>query len=133
VLIIYRALGIDAKLAQSSGSKALDTARDVFAVGVMSVILLFSWLLFRARSMDAVSSFLVGFADLSRGDFSIWRGILPLIGGLLLVQAVQVWQKRLEIFGAMSGIPALTSRALVVYSIVFLAAQGSRQFIYFDF
>jgi alginate O-acetyltransferase complex protein AlgI len=133
VLIVYRALGIDAKLAQSSGSKAIDTIRDTFAVAVMSVILLFSWLLFRARSMNAVSSFLVGFADLSRGDFSIWSVILPLIGGLLVVQTVQVWKKKLEIFGTMSGIPALTSRALVVYSIVFLAAHGSRQFIYFDF
>jgi|KBSMisStandDraft_5_1062788.scaffolds.fasta_scaffold14058_3 D-alanyl-lipoteichoic acid acyltransferase DltB (MBOAT superfamily) len=133
VLIVYRALGIDAKLAQSSGSKAIDMARDFFAVAVMSVILLFSWLLFRARSIDAVSSFLVGFAHLTHGDFEIWGFILPLIGGLVLVQTAQVWQKRLEIFGAMSGIPALTSRALVVYSIIFLAAQGSRQFIYFDF
>jgi len=132
-LIIYRALGIDSRLARSSGSRALDVARDCFAVGVMSVIVLFSWLLFRARSMDAVSSFLQGFAGLSLGDFSIWRLILPLIGGLILVQAVQVLQKRLEIFSAMSGVPALTSRALVVYSIVFLAAHGSRQFIYFDF
>jgi hypothetical protein len=75
----------------------------------------------------------VGFAHLTHGDFEIWGFILPLIGGLVLVQTAQVWQKRLEIFGAMSGIPALTSRALVVYSIIFLAAQGSRQFIYFDF
>jgi D-alanyl-lipoteichoic acid acyltransferase DltB (MBOAT superfamily) len=133
ILIAYRICGVDQWLARSLGTRGLDTLRDGAAIGVMFVLTVFGWLLFRAESLTHVGAFLAGILAGAPGDAAQWTAILPLIAGLLIVQAVQVWEKNLEIFSSVRGVAGLTLKSFVGYSLAFLAAGGSHQFIYFDF
>jgi alginate O-acetyltransferase complex protein AlgI len=133
ILIAYRACNVDRWLEQSLGTRVLDGLRDAVAMAVMFVFTVFGWLLFRAESMADVGEFLAGIFTAVPSVSTEWATVLPLVAGLLIVQMVQMARKELEIFTSFRGVAGLTLRSLVGYSLVFLAAGGNQQFIYFDF
>lgn len=133
ILIVYRACSVDRWLAKSLGTRALNGLRDGAAITVMFILTVFGWLLFRAESMGDVAQFLVGIFAVTPSVETEWATVLPLVAGLISVQILQVMRRELEVFGSLGGVAGLTLRSLVGYSLVFLAAGGNQQFIYFDF
>jgi alginate O-acetyltransferase complex protein AlgI len=133
ILIIYRVLNVDQWLLATNGMRFLDALRDVLAIAIMFTLTLFGWLLFRAESLTDVWIFIQGILDPVPGDVSLLVDILPYILGLLVVQSVQIRKGTLEVLSSMQGLAGLTLKWLIVYSLIFLSARGSQQFIYFDF
>ena len=133
ILIIYRVFDVDRKLARPARSAGLGALRDTLSVCIMFALTVIGWLFFRASSITDLAVFAGGIAALQPGGLALWAEISPLILALILVQSIQIKRKELEVFASTPGIAGLTLKSLMAYSLLFLAAGGNQQFIYFDF
>jgi len=134
LLVIYRMLHIDDHLAALNargGSSAL--AGNLIAWGVMFVLIVFGWLLFRATSIDHVMRMLEVFTmDISLRS-ALWLDIGRVLLPLFFIQALQISKKQLEVLPALPVWLRYHVGVFVLWSVLFGAARGTREFIYFDF
>lgn len=132
ILIVYRMLRVDdwlRKRDRAAPSRAINLA----SIAVMFVLTMFGWLVFRARDMHTLSTYVSGL--LAGGDWTSgpWSAIAMLVAPLLVVQTLQIAYGRLEIHSLMPRPLRLNVALFVVFSIVFLSSQQDAAFIYFDF
>lgn len=136
LLIIYRFLNIDDKLEKIRSNRTIGVryAIEIAAIGIMFVLTLYGWLIFRAHSVDLLvtySSNLLSFTGglnlLSLGD--VFYYIWPLV----LVQCVQLYKKKMEIFEDMPQFVQVNVSLFCLYCIIFLKPWQTAAFIYFDF
>lgn len=136
ILVLYRMAGVDAWVARF-GDRATPAARrglDVILTGSMFVLVLIGWMIFRADDLGVLGTYLGGLVDFSRGFGSERLGdVLFFIVPLLVIQAIQVWKGRLEVFPDLPPFARLNLALFVLASILFMQPFQTVAFIYFDF
>jgi D-alanyl-lipoteichoic acid acyltransferase DltB (MBOAT superfamily) len=137
ILVIYRLLRVDDWLPKRDSREPADIAVNFVAWLVMFCLVLLGWLFFRAVDMTAVAACYRGMAQLSVGGGALWGTLFAYIAPLIVVEMVQKFTGELELLTRVPrlnhGIVSLTLKALMIYGLVFLSAEGGQQFIYFDF
>lgn len=96
ILVVYRVLGLDERLRRVGWTPA-EWPIQVLAGVVMFVLTMSGWLLFRARDIGTLAAYVGGLATAGHWTSGPWPEIAMLIAPLLLVQALQITWRRLEI------------------------------------
>ena len=133
ILIVYRLLGVDAWIERQPAGGVAAAVRDTGLIAVMFVLTVFGWLLFRAADLATVETFLGGLARGGDWTSAPWGTLGFYLAPLLLVQAWQLRIGDLEFMPRLPGFLRLNAGLFMVYALMFLAPQGTSQFIYFDF
>lgn len=133
ILVLYRVAGVDRFVRNTSLSPAASWVRDAVMALTLFALVTFGWLLFRASSfgdcVTMVSTWLSDF-DLRSARFV---EIAKLLWPLILVQWAQLHWRELEVFPRLPFILRFHAFLIIGFGLIFLAAQGGREFIYFDF
>ncbi len=132
ILIVYRMLRVDDLIRRRHGH-APSTALNLLLITVMFCLTMIGWLIFRARDMSALVSYVGGLLTAHGWADGPWAAVATLILPLLLVQALQLRYGRLEIYDRMPWALRFNVALFVIFSVVFLQAKGDAAFIYFDF
>nr|WP_310523661.1 MBOAT family O-acyltransferase [Polymorphobacter sp.] len=133
ILIVYRLLQVDQRLAGQPAHGAGAMARDAGLIMVMFVLTMFGWLLFRAADLATVGAFMAGLARNTGWSDAPWATLGFYLAPLLVLQAYQLWRKDLEFLPRMPGFLRLNTALFLVFSLLFLAPTAPSAFIYFDF
>lgn len=133
LLVIYRMLRIDDHLDKLKGRGGTAVACNLLAWAVMFVLIVFGWLLFRATSVDHIVQMLSVFTtDMSLAS-SLWLDVARVLLPLLFVQALQLLKNELEVLPVLPIWLRYHVGVFVIWCVIFGAARGTREFIYFDF
>ncbi|MDG5466845.1 MBOAT family O-acyltransferase [Deltaproteobacteria bacterium IMCC39524] len=136
ILVVYRLLKIDEMLATLKGIPNVLTRNliNVAAISIMFLFTIYGWLIFRANTMDVLTSYTTNLLLFKGGiPFDGLLKILYYVWPLLAMQAIQVYRKNLEIFFDLPSFVRLNVALFVLYSIILLQPHATVAFIYFDF
>ena len=133
ILVLYRIARVDDWIAARERIGTMSMVPSLLLGCLMFSLVVFGWLLFRATTMNEVWHFTNGLMQFSMGPWDSWGVLLAHVAPLILVQIAQRRSGQLELLARTSGIVGITLRALLIYGLMFLAAKGGQQFIYFDF
>jgi D-alanyl-lipoteichoic acid acyltransferase DltB (MBOAT superfamily) len=133
ILVVYRVARIDDWIEARERAGSMSATSNLLLGSLMFSLVVFGWLLFRATTMTEVWSYADGLLSFTTGPWDSWGVLLAHIAPLILVQIAQKRTGELELLAHSSGIVSITLRALLLYGLIFLAARGGQQFIYFDF
>jgi len=143
ILAIYRALSIDSLIEQAKGSGAIIV--NAAAWGVMSILTLVGWTVFRAQSIgDAVEAIERAFrfdsfrtlADLPESALVLSLTaplIIANIANRFFAPALASLAAETRMAGALPAAARFTALLALLCSVTFLSAEGQQDFIYFDF
>ena len=143
ILAVYRALGVDTKIERARGSGALIV--NIIAWGVMSVLTLIGWTLFRAQSLpDAVVILDRAFrfdslrtmSDLPEASLALSLTaplIIANIANRFFGTALKGLAGEARTAGALPALARFSVFLTLLCSVAFLSAEGQQDFIYFDF
>ena len=133
ILIVYRWLKIDEWL----DSRRLDILGqwllNALMIIIMFILIMISWLFFRASDVSSAMEFLGGifaFSSLTSGD---WSELFFFIIPLLVYQVFQIVSKNLEFAFSYHWFLRFNLVLFLLCGIFFLAYEGNAAFIYFDF
>jgi len=133
ILCVYRALRIDDRLARADPRHWSGMACHVLAWLVMMFLVMCGWTLFRARTFeDAIAVFQ---AALSFSHFASvnWSTLGFYIAPLAIVEVAQLVARRVDVASFGPRFVRFNAALFCIYSLLFMAAAGGREFIYFDF
>lgn len=133
ILIAYRRLDVDRRLAAQPQNGAMAVLRDGGLIAVMFMLTIFGWLLFRAPDLATVGVFLAGIVRGVGWAEAPWRTLAFYIAPLLMVQAWQLWRRDLEFLPSLPRFAGLNVALFLAFSLLFLAPTAPSAFIYFDF
>ena len=150
ILAVYRVFNVDRLVFGTRLFSLQGAAVHGAAWLVMTALTLIGWTFFRAESMgDALTAISLGAQAVTNGALFTelpfmeeWQTVLFYIWPLLIVQALQAASGKLEIFDwsftSANSNPALRFAGVnavlfILCAVIFLAAQGGQEFIYFDF
>ncbi len=139
ILCVYRLLNVDRWLHRRNGTALVKFFQDLCLIALMFLLTSFSWLLFRAESLETVGVFLQGImlfplSFISSGDdiralHNVFFYILPLI----LLDTIQFTTGYRFPYEKLPRYVSIHLQMFVVFSIIALSSQGGGDFIYFDF
>ena len=133
ILIAYRLLRVDEWLAARELNRLGQYALNVSMASVMFILVMFTWLFFRATDFNLAMEFLSGllvFSNLSVGD---WSGLCFYLIPLFVYQSLQIFCKKLEFVFSLHWFLQLNLSLFLLCGVLFLAYSGNAAFIYFDF
>lgn len=131
ILVIYRLLRVDDKLAATSPTKLHGFFIHALSVVVMFILVMIGWVFFRATSFDDAFIILskLPFAQATE-DLLL---VLYYIGPLVAIECFNRFTGRMQAWEK-SGLFVRGNLILfLLYSSIFLAALQEQSFIYFDF
>ncbi|HBK90229.1 MAG TPA: hypothetical protein DDZ68_01015 [Parvularcula sp.] len=143
ILAVYRAFSIDALIDRAKGSGAIIV--HVIAWGLMSVLTLIGWTVFRAATVpDALAALHSAFtSEAIRGLSALPEGALVLsltaplivanIANRFFAQALQGLVAEGRTAGALPLLARYSAVLGLLCCVAFLSAEGQQDFIYFDF
>ena len=133
LLAVYRLCNVDGWLTHNTG-RALQKIVSIFVLWpAMVMFVAYGWLLFRAQSLEDIITFTKGLIAGSGGSPAHLEEVLLLITPLIIVQCYQHWRGQLEVFGTLPTFARLNCGLFILFGLLFLAASGGKQFLYFDF
>lgn len=136
VLIIYRMLNVDRLLSLTIDKPILRLSSSAISGVIFFLLTMVGWLIFRAESVSVILDYLLGLFALPSGGEKQFSTLLPLIIPLLLVQSVQTYYKKVDVFEVFTVFPIFVRFNIGLFamcSIFWLSYHGKVQFIYFDF
>ena len=132
LLVFYRFTKLDRVIAAAPKNSASGIALNLLAMAVMFAFTAIGWVLFRSRTMPdaihAVSN--IGLPHLQSQPFI---SFLFFLTPLLLAETYQFATGQLEFINKKTRFIQYTIVLFLLFSILFLSAEQSHQFIYFDF
>ncbi len=103
-------------------------------IGIMFILTIFGWLIFRANSVDQIWYFISNFSFQSTSTSSnLWFNLLFFISPLIIVQIFQHIKKDLLVVLKMPTIFIAILYAFLLIWIIVFGARESTEFIYFQF
>lgn len=133
LLAVYRLCNVDGWLTRNTG-RALQKMVSIFVLWpAMVMFVAYGWLLFRAQSLGDIITFTQGLLAGSGGSPAHLEEVLLLIAPLIIVQCYQHWRGQLEVFDTLPTFARLNCGLFIFFGLLFLAASGGKQFLYFDF
>jgi D-alanyl-lipoteichoic acid acyltransferase DltB (MBOAT superfamily) len=133
ILILYRALRIDALLERRPASSFGGLAMHGVAWAVMMGLVMIGWVFFRAESFGQAQQL---FAALFRDGPADFGGLVQLAGFALPLFVVESYQRFRGVPEALDHGPFLwrfTTAVVVVMAVLLVSAPPGQDFIYFDF
>jgi alginate O-acetyltransferase complex protein AlgI len=133
ILIIYRALRIDALLERVSIRSLPGVALHVGAWALLMVLVMIGWVYFRAESFTQASQML---AAPFNGLAWQWADIAKVGGIFLPLALVECWQRWRGIHEVLNAGPFFwryTAAIVVLMAVLLISAPPGQDFIYFDF
>ena len=133
ILIVYRALRIDALLERVPFRSASGVALHVGAWAVMMLLVMVGWVYFRAESFTQASQMLLApFNGLP------WKtaDLVTLVGIFLPLALVECVQRKRGISEVLNAGPFFwryTAAVVVLMAVLLISAPPGQDFIYFDF
>ena len=133
LLVGYRISGLE-KFVRSARRRTLTKlAQDVVLWAAMFFAVTIGWLLFRAESMEQVGVYLVGLVTNRGASAGSFGGLAFYLAPLLILETLQRVFGKEDRYDSGPLLLRFSVRLFVIYSLMFLASSGGKQFIYFDF
>lgn len=133
ILVIYRLLDIDRRLKAISPKAIAGFAVHFGAWGLMFLLVMASWVFFRARSFGQAADVFAGIFQFTSGPADLWRTILFYISPILVVQLYQYTANEEEFVWRAPKLVRFHVVLFIACAVAFLGAQAGQEFIYFDF
>lgn len=135
ILIVYRFLNIDGWLkAVEPGLNRIKSLLLNFAsASVMFILVVITWLLFRAENMTVVVEYLSGMSQLSQVSDGNWTTLILFLIPLALHDGIQVARKNGEFIQSLPSFVRINIVLFIICAFFFLQPAGDAAFIYFDF
>jgi D-alanyl-lipoteichoic acid acyltransferase DltB (MBOAT superfamily) len=133
LLAAYRLCKVDGWLARNEGLIQQKLVSAFVLWPAMILFIAYGWLLFRAQSLESIVTYTQGMLGGNGGSLGQLEEVLLKIAPLIVVQCYQQWRGELEVFGTLPWFIRLNCGLFVFFSLLFLAAGGENQFLYFDF
>jgi alginate O-acetyltransferase complex protein AlgI len=132
ILILYRALGIDAFL-QRHTAGLYAALVNIAAWAAMLSLVMFGWILFRARSFADVVTVTGNIFSGGGYELSTFLTLLTYAGPLVLVEVYQRIVSSVEPLWLRPFFLRYAAALTVVLTLMLFSAKGGQEFIYFDF
>jgi alginate O-acetyltransferase complex protein AlgI len=131
ILVFYRRVGADRMLARMDPSRPAGMIAHGGAMACMFLLVMISWIFFRAGSFADAFVMLQGFWNITPTE-SLAR-VLFLISPLVLFEAATRLSGRINLWTGMPLFLRFNLVLFLIYSSLFLASSEGQNFIYFDF
>ena len=131
ILIMYR---LFEKQQPQTSIQPNNNLTKVPLIGIMFILTIFGWLIFRANSVDQIWYFISNFSFQSTSTSgNLWFNLLFFISPLIIVQIFQHIKKDLLVVLKMPTIFIAVLYAFLLIWITVFGARESTEFIYFQF
>ena len=132
LLVFYRFTKLDRVIAAAPKNSAKGITVNILAMVAMFSFTAIGWVLFRSRTMpDAIQA--VSNIGLPHFQNQAFISVLFFLTPLVLLEIYQLASGQLEFIKEKAKFIRLTIVLFLLFSILFLSAEQSHQFIYFDF
>ncbi len=134
VLIIYRLLDIDKKLSIVDGISWINrTCANAGLTGLMFVLVVLTWLLFRSSSIEVAGDYLIGIFQFNNFTVGAWSTLGLYLLPLLMHDGFQAYTKNGEFIKDLPFFLRANIVLFIICAFIFLQPSGDAAFIYFDF
>ncbi len=138
ILILYRLVDVDRRVVPRVDgwmrtAPVLGWGGNIALWALMSALTLVGWLLFRAPDLATVGEYLAGIAAGTSLGSAHWATFAMFTVPLMLVQCWQRWTGKLEFLAESPPFVRLNLVLFLLFSLLFLSARETADFIYFAF
>jgi alginate O-acetyltransferase complex protein AlgI len=133
ILIVYRALRVDAWLEKHPAGSAAGLPAHFVAWAVLMMLVMVGWVFFRAESVEDALRMFAALDNLQGFSTDGLLRIATLVSPLVIVECIQRWKGIAEPLSFGPFMWRFTAAIVVAMATFLISAPGGQDFIYFDF